>query len=508
MRQWIATLLVLVLALGAAPIALAEGAEPATLTVWLNHTWYPTDKFEGIIPDVIKEKTGVTLEPTRAVDESQLGLMIASGEMPDLIFTDRELSRLSSADLCYSYSELIEKYCPEWTPSKTAIVNASSYSTDGDYYFLFSHGFTTEEWQKAAGGVPSTGSLVYRADIAQKLGFDATQFTKMEELDALYAAVHAAYPELEVLTYGSVTGLGYFLSQYGMTTLTDWVEAADGTFQHMIDSANYEQMMRKLNGYYRLGYINPDSFAYDEATSDGMMYTGKSFSYLNATQGYANTMTSMGRKALKDEALNVLEMNPLGDMASYRLTNLGWCGTFITKNCENPEAAIRLMQYLFSDEGAKLTMWGREGFEYTPDENGNPVYSDEWIEATKDEETFASKYNTNFYFGTTALNEAIGRTCFLDQAYQDTYARIRARIVCEPWFGLAEPKDPDSDEYVIAKKLQDMMKTWNTTLVLSATEADFDANLKQLRENAKQVGVEQLTEYMNKEIAAKKALYQ
>ena len=270
---------------GAAPVALAEGAEPVTLTVWLNHTWYPTDKFEGIIPDVIKEKTGVTLEPTRAVDESQLGLMIASGEMPDLIFTDKELSRLSSADLCYSYSELIEKYCPEWTPSKTAIVNASSYSTDGDYYFLFSHGFTTEEWQKAAGGVPSTGSLVYRADIAQKLGFDATQFTTMEELDALYAAVHAAYPELEMLTYGSVTGLGYFLSQYGMTTLTDWVEAADGTYQHMIDSANYEQMMRKLNGYFRLGYINPDSFAYDEATSDGMMYTGKSFSYLNATQG-------------------------------------------------------------------------------------------------------------------------------------------------------------------------------------------------------------------------------
>ena len=46
-------------------------------------------------------------------------------------------------------------------------------------------------------------------------------------------------------------------------------------------------------------------------------------------------------------------------------------------------------------------------------------------------------------------------------------AKIRARIVCEPWYGLAEPKDPDSDEYVIAKKLQDLMKTWNTTLILS-----------------------------------------
>ena len=77
MKKGTALALVAALLLGLMAPALAE----TELTVWLNHTWYPTDEFVGIIPDAIREKTGVTLDPTRAVDESQLGLMIASGDL-------------------------------------------------------------------------------------------------------------------------------------------------------------------------------------------------------------------------------------------------------------------------------------------------------------------------------------------------------------------------------------------------------------------------------------------
>lgn len=426
MKKRIALALVLTLLLGLAAPALAD----TELTVWLNHTWYPTDEFIGIIPETIREKTGTTLLPTRAVDDSQLGLMIASGDLMDLTFTDKELSRLSSPELCYSYNELIEKYCPDWQPDPVAIANASAYSTDGNYYFLFSHAFTTEQWRNASADVPSFGTLCYRQDIAQELGFDPTQFTKIEELDALYAAVHEKYPDMEIMCYGPVTGLQYFQAMYAITPHTDWLQAADGTYQHIINSDNFERMTRKLNEYYRLGYINPDSFAYDESTADGNFYSGKTFSYVNSTQGYARTFTTMGREATGNENFLVLEMNPLGEEASYRLANLGWCGTFIS------------------------------------------------------------------------------RTCTLPQEYQDTYAKIRERIVCEPWYTLAEPKDPDSDEYVIAAKLKDMLKTWTSTLILSDSEEAFEANLTALRDNAQKAGLDELTAYMNVEIPAKKALYE
>ena len=504
MKKGLTLVLAVVMALSLMAPAMAE----TNLTVWLNHTWYPTDEFVGVIPEAITEKTGITLTPTRALDDGQLGAMIASGELLDLTFTDKEFSRLSNADLCYSYNELIEKYCPEWKPDPVAIANASAYSTDGNYYFLFSHAFTTEQWLNATAGVPSMGSLVYRADIAKELGFDTASFTTIEELDALYAAVHEKYPDMEILSYGPVTGLQYFECMFGISPHTKWIQKDDGTYTHVINSENFEKEMRKLNEYYRLGYINPDCFAYDESTGDGYMYAGKMFSYVNSTQGYARTFTTTGRQSTGNPDFTVLEMNPLGDEFTVRLANLGWSGTFISRNCKDPEAAIKLMQYLFSDEGAMLTMCGREGIEYTLDENGVPHFSEEWIKATEDEEEFATKYNTNFYFGTTGLIEAISRTCTLPQEYQDTYAKIRQRIVCEPWYTLAEPKDPDSDEYIIAAKLTDMLKSSTATLILSDSDEAFEANLATLRENAKKAGIDELTAYMNVEIPAKAALYQ
>ena len=52
------------------------------------------------------------------------------------------------------------------------------------------------------------------------------------------------------------------------------------------------------------------------------------------------------------------------------------------------------------------------------------------------------------------------------------------------------------------------MKTWTSTLILSESEEAFEANLAQLRENAQKTGVDELTVYMNEQIAQKKALYE
>ena len=52
-------------------------------------------------------------------------------------------------------------------------------------------------------------------------------------------------------------------------------------------------------------------------------------------------------------------------------------GTFaITSACEYPEAAIRWIDYLFSDEGSYLMRYGIEGKTWTRDEDGYPVYAE------------------------------------------------------------------------------------------------------------------------------------
>ncbi|MDR1570064.1 MAG: extracellular solute-binding protein [Oscillospiraceae bacterium] len=508
-NRLIPILLAAVMAMSAVPVAVGAAeasSDPVVLDVFLNHTWYPTDKFEGIIPETITEKTGVKLNATRAVDANQLGLMMASGDLPDIIFTDQELSRLSNDSLCYSYTDLIAQYAPEWKPSEMAIANATASSQDGKYYFLYSHAYTAEEYANATSGFPMSSSLLYRGDIAEELGFPADKLNTMDDLDALYAKVHETYPDMEVLVYGPVLNFGYFDIQWALTGNTSWVEKDDGTYVHTVASENYYNARKKLNEYFRLGYINPDSFAYDESTADGLIYTGGSFSYENATQGYAATFTEMGKAYNPD--LKILEMKPLGEDAAYRLVHLGWAATFISKACKNPEAAIKLMEYLFSPEGARLTMWGREGIEYTLSEDGAPIFSDEWVEATKDEALFASKYNTNFYFGTTGLTEAIGRTAHLSAEYQDVYDLMRQKIVAAPWFGLAEPKDPNSDPFIQTEKLKELKENFDARLVMAESDAEFEKIYAELLDAARKIGLDSLTEYMNAEITRCKALYE
>lgn len=54
--------------------------EPVTLDLYLDFTWFPTDSWTGIIPETLTENGGVTFDVTRSADDSQLGLMIASGD--------------------------------------------------------------------------------------------------------------------------------------------------------------------------------------------------------------------------------------------------------------------------------------------------------------------------------------------------------------------------------------------------------------------------------------------
>ncbi len=54
----------------------------------------------------------------------------------------------------------------------------------------------------------------------------------------------------------------------------------------------------------------------------------------------------------------------------------GWTVTLISKNCEHPDLAIRLMSYLMSEEGQKLTALGIEGENYYI-EDGRAVLTEE-----------------------------------------------------------------------------------------------------------------------------------
>lgn len=69
-------------------------------------------------------------------------------------------------------------------------------------------------------------------------------------------------------------------------------------------------------------------------------------------------------------------------------------GAFALSNtCSNPEAAIRWVDYFFSEEGGLFFSYGIEGETYTFDENGVPRFKDEILNAEEGFMTALGKIN-------------------------------------------------------------------------------------------------------------------
>ncbi len=68
-----------------------------------------------------------------------------------------------------------------------------------------------------------------------------------------------------------------------------------------------------------------------------------------------------------------------------------WQTDAITTNCEHPEKAMQLLDYLNSEEGARLIYSGVEGVHWEYDENGVPQLTDSFIQMTKTDPDYRTK---------------------------------------------------------------------------------------------------------------------
>lgn len=476
-----------------------EAAEPVELTVFLNHTWYSTEKYEGIIPEEITKATGVTLNPTKAMDSQQLGMMIASGDLPDLVFTSDLLDKLSNSSLSYAYNELIEEYNVDWEVTEVQQQNAKAFSSDDNYYCVLSHFASNEDWENTK-SVPMVATLIYRQDIVEELG--NPEINTLDDLMELFQMVKDNYPDMIPLNFSTDTWTLDPFKTWNNCTLQRFTINEDGTVDITATTEAYKDYLSFCNQMYRKGYFSADNFSWAGDEEKAEFNSGNAFSTVQNTQNSINSFTDLNA----DPDVHLMEMKPLSD---YPLVNseLGWCGTFITKNNEHPEESIKLMQFLFSEEGQKLSQWGREGIEYTLDENGLPQFSDEWNQSIEDG-TNNEIYNTNFYFGGSKILEAEGRCAVLPMdELQPVYDAIRESFTNDPWYVYAEPKESDGDMKVIDDKLQDLIKNSDAKIILSETDEEFEANYQEFQNQIAQIGGEELAQWMEPRLQEAMELY-
>ncbi|GIO84078.1 ABC transporter substrate-binding protein [Paenibacillus faecis] len=469
------------------------------LSLFIDAPWYPVKEWKGPVAEKITEKTGVKLNVTVATDDKQLPLMIASGDLPDLVFTYSNINRLSDAKLSYPWNELIEKYAPDFKIDPTRI--AIHTMDDGNFYTVRNSFATQEEMAQHKYSIGSDGNpgIAVREDILKELGNPPIQ--SLDDFTKVLGLVKEKYPDMVPLIMDKEWIEQYFLQQFGTEALLDGWYERDGKVDYSIRQPKMLDFFKFMNSLYRNGYILAENFAFaNDQIDDQYVTSGKAFAH-----GYTVTAADSDNIKIKSGGGSfTFKMLPsaLSKDAKVVSTGLGFAGTFITKKNKDPEASIKFIQYLASDEGKKLTMFGVEGEHWTWNEAGYPDL--------KYNPTDADFINGNGIKWWYLYNDGVteGMLSYVPGT-QKTQALMETKAITtyKPAIGLIQTQ-PDSKEKTLKTKIDEMIKNEKVKIYLANSEEEAVAKYENMIKTAENMGLQELVDWANETYRKKKDLFE
>jgi len=339
------------------------------LTKYTDYSYNPTQV-------KAREITGVEIEwihPTAANSEEIFSLLIVSGDMPDIMRqTTKGYANGPDAAIEDEIFLALDNYL-EFAPNYTTLLAGNStyekaVTTDLGHLWCFGYFYSPDK-------NPISG-VGYRRDIAESLGITAIPET-IAEWDTLLRAMHNGGYEnpLSLWDYGTDPRTFTWMGAYN----------ASSTFMNQ-------------NGTVVYGSIQPEYKAYltqmREWYADGLMYPEISFnvSTLVASWGRDETFVGWVGDGFVGNSVFTRGMSENPDVyiacAPFPVLNKGdelhlrgispllGSRTAITSSCQNPEIAVRWLDFWYGEEGEMMLNYGVEGETYNLDANGNPVFTD------------------------------------------------------------------------------------------------------------------------------------
>ncbi|MBW7456576.1 extracellular solute-binding protein, partial [Paenibacillus sepulcri] len=265
-----------------------EGSPQAqkTLTMFVDFPWWPMSDWSGKIPEAITTATGVTIHVQVASDANQLPLMIASGELPDLVFTYDHISKMSDSKVSYPWQELIDKYTPDFKiDDLTKAVNTVS---DGNYYTVRDGFSPPGELAKYPKALFRGGGMALRTDIMEEIG--NPEIKTLDDFLNVLGTVKEKYPDMTplALTPGQIDS--YFRLQLGLPRFG--FTEVEGKPAYFIGEPRQLEYYQFMNELYTRGFITADQYTWkDPNQSKQLALTGKAFAW-EYTETAAETLNA------------------------------------------------------------------------------------------------------------------------------------------------------------------------------------------------------------------------
>ncbi len=408
MRKILAALLALAMVLAIVPAVMAESEalEPITLTVFRGDPGdQPTD--DNKIYKKIEEKFGVTFKfefLAGDLDET-LGLKISGQDYPDLFDGG------NSADLIITNGALInllDYISPEKTPRLWAHIEPQKArlieKVDGvdTLYIIPNYGLADGE--QIANSVNGPAFFIQKQVLAWDNYSQPKTLNQYFDLLERFLAANPTNAEGQAYTgfailcedwrhFCLINPVQHLMGRPNDGEVLIDVSTEEFKTETFIDKPYAKAYYKKLNEMFHKGLINKDTFVmnYDQyiaAISSGLVLGmfDQAWDFQSGTDAlvtagkYENTYVALGivydpeyvdGKEIEEHYLN-------GSVPNVRR------GFGISVNCTCPERIVNMWEEMMSDEWQLLFNWGVEGEDYSINEEGRLVMTDEQFANSQD----------------------------------------------------------------------------------------------------------------------------
>ena len=226
---------------------------------------------------------------------------------------------------------------------------------------------------------------------------------------------------------------------------------------------------------YNEGLLDPECATQTHEDYIAKISSGRVLGLFDAEWDYREAVTVLLADGKMDQTYAPLPLTMDSTVKCPELTYRGLItgyGVGITTACKNPEAAIKFLDYICSDEGQVLVHWGIEGENYTV-ENGMRTRSAEEIEKSQTDQNYAKTTGVGFHnypFPTYGDGEQDANGDYYTTTTKESVINEyneEQKAACEAW-GVEMLKDvfPQADEFPVA----DFPPVWAFTLPQEVTD--------------------------------------
>ncbi|MFD2614955.1 ABC transporter substrate-binding protein [Paenibacillus gansuensis] len=493
---------------GAAEEDSGEKAEaPIKLTFFDKNTG---DAFNNDVAKEITKRTGVTLEiqqPTGDPKE-KLNLMLASNDLPDILLMDRGgdiVNKYVAAGAIIPLNDLIDKFGPDIKEMYGDILKKTRHSDGKNYYLSNWYGLDRD---------PVFG-MNMRQDLLRELApekADGGQPFTTDEFEALLKKFKEKYPTIDGKNSIPLTlnaeNMGALLGTFkGMWGMKSYFED-NGQLKLDVKDPRYKEMLMYLNKLYTEGLIDKDWAISKQQTWEQKISNGFVFASPGAywDLGGPNTALKKAGGGAEKQLYAYKVVAPGTDPAATTFgprSTLGWDAIAISKTNKDPERTMKLINFLASEEGQYLLLWGIEGVHWDM-KDGKHVPKPELVQQFKDDWSATAK-KTGIRKWTWFIkngNGADGTPYDMPAKYDRAKdAQIATKNLLDsvwdtsPYDNLnPEGGTPDA---LIYQKVQDILKQQIPKIIISANADAAQAAYDKMLADLKGAGDEKIEKIIN-----------